>query len=96
MVNGFAFISETRFAVTGHDTFTCECTDRGAKIYIWALAKLAFTAIGLITRNHMVPRGKTCDTFTDTLNNPGSFMAKDAWKEAFRVMAVQGVSVSVT
>lgn len=81
-----------------HYAITLESADFGAEVGLVALAKQAVPLIALrrVARHDQVTWFVISDTFANTLDHSGGFMAKNAREFAFRVAPIQRVDIRVT
>jgi hypothetical protein len=69
MVNGLSIYREPALHIIHHDTYACGTTNLTTEVGLSALAKLAFFAFCLVTRNDMIPRLHLSYSFADTFHN---------------------------
>eukprot|EP00123_Amoebidium_parasiticum_P001517 comp12630_c0_seq1/m.7676 comp12630_c0_seq1/g.7676 ORF comp12630_c0_seq1/g.7676 comp12630_c0_seq1/m.7676 type:complete len:312 (+) comp12630_c0_seq1:447-1382(+) len=75
---------ETRSTVW-HNTTALRHANFAAKVSLLAVAELAVVALGDIQRHNMVSNLHTCDTLTNTLDDPTPLMAKNAREHPLRI-----------
>mmetsp|Transcript_15231 Transcript_15231/g.31968 ORF Transcript_15231/g.31968 Transcript_15231/m.31968 type:complete len:467 (+) Transcript_15231:755-2155(+) len=95
VVDGLALISKPGLSIRRHDALPSEVAHRGAEVDVRPLAELAGTAVGLVARDHLVPRPEVCDTLANALHNASGLVAEDAGEETLGVAAIKGVSICV-
>lgn len=89
-----ALAAETLCAI-GHDTLTLGGTNSLAKVGLARLAELALSAFGGVEEDDGVALLDVVDTFTDGLDDTGTFVTQDSRESALGVGARQSVGICV-
>eukprot|EP01043_Picozoa_sp_COSAG02_P012465 COSAG02_NODE_481_length_21461_cov_43.885597_4_plen_327_part_00 len=88
--------AEPRSAVWHHALALC-AADLRAQVGLRGLAEDAarLTALGRVARHDMVANRDGGNTLANALDDGAGLVAQNAWEEAFRVVAIESVNVSV-
>jgi len=78
-----------------HDTLTLSSTNSLAEVGLARLAELALAAFGSVKQNNRVAFLDVVDTFTDRLDDTGTFVAENGREGTLGVRARKSVGIGV-